>query len=480
MRIFILSVIAAALLSSCVKEKMITDNEGVNKWVYHTMKQEYLWSSSLDNYAPSSLSPDQYLETVRYRDNCFTALSHDYYGDRFSSISRKRAASRAVSSEDYAYDFGFSFYEYEASDGRDIAYGQVIYVVPGSPADRAGIRRGDNFNAVEVGTVKREMPLSRDELHRLMANHTVKLHMFYPEKRVVEVEKGLYLDNPVIFDSIYETAAGKTAYLVYNHFTSGQNDRFDDKLKDIFAQFKSEGARNLILDLRYNRGGELGTTVLLGSLIARESDLGKPFVYLERNVHRGKSYHDYDIKRFHSVAALGGEYNLNVDRLYIITLSSSASASEMVLHCLKPYFGEDLGHVGQKTYGKNVGSVVITNPRYEWEISLITLRAYDCNGVSGYEKGIPVDPASRSSYETGEESYLYDKGSATWFSTIGDFGEIGVKNSERMLKAVITHIDRGVWPVRARSEDVVWDGVEEKTIFPDREGGLIEERRIVF
>ncbi len=480
MRKLILSLAAAVLLAGCEKEK-ITDNNGVNRWVHATLESEYLWSSELGEYSPSSLAPDKYFKTVRYRSNRTVDYEDDYYGDRFSAVTRKDAGARSaemLDAGDNANDFGFVTMMYTSESTGDVVYGQIIYVVPGSPADRAGIKRGYNYNAMEVGPAVYETPLSVSDFATALSNRTVTFHFFYPESKAVKITRASYEDNPVIFDSIYDTDQGKTAYLVYNHFTSGANDKFNNDLKKVFARFKREGVENLILDLRYNGGGELKAAVLLASLIARTGDLGKTFAYLERNKHKGQNFDRYDMQRFYSLSAVGAENNLNVRQLYIITLEYTASASELVLHCLKPYFGDDLKHVGKKTYGKNVGSKEITNGSYDWIIRPITLRAYNKNGVSGYEEGIPV-----STYRTGEESYVYGNSGLGFssYSVIGDFGELE-NTPEIMLQKVVNHINTGLWPVSVRSADGPdeRDAIYKKSAPGIRERGLTEEGVTVF
>lgn len=462
-------------MCGCAKTEKVTDNHGVNEWVHETMRQEYLWASSLGNYSPSGLNPKDYFETLRYRKTTGN-LKEDYYGDRFSSIRRRTAgASRAAAgamfgNDDMARGFGFVTRRYVTNlNGGDIVFGQVIYVVPGSPAYEAGIRRGFNYNAVEVGSRVYDMPMPVRDFEALMSNATVKLHFFYPEQKAVEVTKDSYLDTPVIFSDVYDTDQGKTAYLVYNHFTSGTNKRFDRDLKNVFADFKRRGARNLILDLRYNGGGELSTAMLLGSLIVREIHLGTHFLSLERN---DGVFHKYD---FYSPAAIAGE-NLNVHKLYIITLENTASASELILHCLKPFFGGDLKHVGRTTYGKNVGSVKITNASYDWELNPITSRVYDKNRISGYEEGIKPGFLADEVYTILDERDILPN----YYSVVGDFGDIG-EYPEIILKKVITHINTGAWPVPSRSAGEPKGNAGYETSCPDLAvRGLVEEERCVY
>lgn len=438
---------AVVLITGCSsKEKTVTDNVDVNKWVHQTMKEYYLWSHTLGEYQTSNLSPSDYLNKIRYRNNTTVAYEDDYYGDRFSRIDRKNTASRVGevfdSSGNYVNDFGFGFISV-VDKNSNIWYCQVAYVVPGSPAEKAGVKRGFKFDAMKLGQNSYEMPMSREKFLSVYENRTVEFNFYYPEGvDIPPLTRASYMDTPIIFHDVYQTGNTKTAYLVYNHFSSGhydgayQDGAFNVELKKVFADFKRQGATNLILDLRYNGGGELSAAVLLGSLIVSTADQRKPFVYLERNKHRGMHYSRFDHYIFTNQTD-----NLGVQKLYILTLNFSASASELILHCLKPYFGDNLQHVGMKTYGKNVGSNLITNSSYEWTISPITMRVYDKNGVSGYETGIRTGPGYPNTHETGED--YVEKSELV----IGDFGD----DNELMFSQVMHHIQTGTWPAQGRS-----------------------------
>ena len=52
-------------------------------------------------------------------------------------------------------------------------------------------------------------------------------------------------------NKVIQMGGKKIAYLMYTKFSQG----FDKELNSVFAEFKSEGVDELILDLRYNRGG---------------------------------------------------------------------------------------------------------------------------------------------------------------------------------------------------------------------------------
>lgn len=456
---------AAALLAlaGCRKdESVVRDTDKIDRWVYRTLAENYLWSSQmapLETTDPS-MSPERYFETLRYRADRSVAVADDIYGDRFSALKYAGPATRGGESfsDTKKTDFGFEVRYFTGSDG--IRFCQILYVLPGSPAERAGIRRGDRFNGIDEST----MPMSRSVYSSLMAAQRVTLRFNYPQKRDVTLEKGEYYDTPVLYRAVFETSP-RTGYLVFNHFTPGEGDRFLNELDDAFRYFREQGIAHLVLDLRYNGGGELTVARRLASLIARREMLGQVLVYKEYNRCFGNPA-AFEAERFLTEGEIGA-YNADVRRLCVITSENTASASELIIHGLKPYYGEDLIVIGETTVGKNVGGVEITDSRYEWEVHPITVRIYDRDKVSGYETGIvPELP------ELAEATY--DR---------PDIGALGDAENDPLLRRALARLaggeaasagllsPQGSVPVRS-------GGGATETSLPER--GLIEARKVVY
>ena len=82
--------------------------------------------------------------------------------------------------------------------------------------------------------------------------------------------------------------------------------------------------------------------------------------------------------------------------MYILTSKSSASASELVINCLKPYI--NVIQIGDVTTGKNVGSITLydsptfsktnVNPNHKYAMQPIVLKIVDKNGFGEYTSGI--------------------------------------------------------------------------------------------
>ncbi len=443
-------------------QSVIRDIDKINQWVHQTMRENYLWSSQMSSFEETdpSLTPENYFETLRYRADHSVSVSNDTYGDRFSALKYVGPSTRSgiLLSDTKKIDFGFDVRYFTGNDG--IRFCQVLYVLPDSPADRAGIQRGDRFNGIDAST----MPMSMSVYSSLMSAQRVTLHFNYPQQKEVTLEKGEYYDTPILYSDVLEGTL-RTGYLVFNHFTPGDGNCFQNELDQVFLRFKESGVEQLILDLRYNGGGELTMARHLASLIARRDMLGQVLVYKEYNRSFGNPS-AFEAERFLTEAEIGA-YNANIQRLCIITSENTASASELIIHGLKPYYGDDLIVVGETTVGKNVGGVEISNSRYEWEVHPITIRIYDRNKVSGYEKGIvPELP------ELAEATY--DR---------PDIGAFGDTETDLLLRRALARLaggdealagslsSQGSVPVRS-------EGGTTETSLPER--NLIEARRVVY
>ena len=80
-------------------------------------------------------------------------------------------------------------------------------------------------------------------------------------------------EDPILLHKTLSRSGKKIGYLVYNSFVS----KYDKELNEVFAQFKSDGISDLVLDLRYNSGGSVQTAIYLASMI-KGTDTNKVFV----------------------------------------------------------------------------------------------------------------------------------------------------------------------------------------------------------
>lgn len=415
--------ISICLISGCRDKNppVITETDKVNEWVYKVMKENYLWASELPTLKESDYenTPTQkfFDEILRYRYNRGIPLREDFRGDRFSSIAHNGKdepdgqRTRASTDKEYSYGFNVMHTGSYLPDGSfKTSFVQVIYVHKNTPADGV-LFRGDAFDKIN-GTV-----ITSENFNSLLGQERIEITLLNRETEITEGEdagtmvpvtvvlegKKWYYDYPILIDTIYNgplvtekyPELEKTAYLMYNHFTDGDSQaKYSDKLKEAFGRYKNAGVENLILDLRYNGGGEVSNAKLLASLIAPPSWLGEIFIYYEYKSSYGKK-DDFKGDRLLKASEIG-KYNADIQNLYVLTSHNTASASELIIHTLKPIFeqeGRTLKVIGRTTMGKNLGSrsEPFTSKQFNWEISPIIMRVYDKDRESGYESGIAPD-----------------------------------------------------------------------------------------
>ena len=223
--------------------------------------------------------------------------------------------------------------------------------------------------------------------------------------------------NPVHVAQTLDVKGRKVGYL---HFTGFTLDASKD-LVDVFRQFKADGIRELVLDLRYNSGGYVTTGQVLASMIAPPDVVQRKEIF-NKDVFNSILGPKMDTEtRFAPTMEIelsGGKIMLNmlnanpgIERLWVLVTGQSASASESLICGLKPYM--DVHLVGSRTYGKFCGGYLITAEswfkqiekqktdidfteayRYtkNWGLYVIASRYADCNGVTlSMPEGIPAD-----------------------------------------------------------------------------------------
>lgn len=80
---------------------------------------------------------------------------------------------------------------------------------------------------------------------------------------------------------------------------------------------------------------------------------------------------------------------LNLNRIFVLTSSHTASASEATIVCLRPYMEVVL--IGETTVGKGVGSRNYSNNKYKYSIQPIVMRYYNAKDESTPDEGLKAD-----------------------------------------------------------------------------------------
>ena len=385
---------------SCAKDKdkdpdpVEIQNRKINDWILETMEACYYWNEQIPGKTDKKLSPEKYFESLIYE------------GDEFSIIYENFAALMALLSG-VNIEAGYDFNLFRVSETDIMGY--ITYIKPGTPAEKAGLQRGDYFMTIN----NEEMNV--DNINRLYQemskSHTLGIADF-EESVVYNVALNVivYEENPILLDTVYQDINGKKiGYFVYNFFARDSKDNgigYEKELNELFGKFSDEGIDELIIDLRYNSGGTIITAMALASMISgRSSDdiLGYEeynsllSAYFERR--DGSDYNkmyflDYIVRTQgnRTVETVPVNKLSGLNRVYMIVSQGSASASELLINCLRPYMPVFL--VGETTRGKNVGSSLFydeDDPDNDWGMLPIILKLSNRDGFSDYANGFTPD-----------------------------------------------------------------------------------------
>ena len=355
-----------------------------DRWIDDTMRVWYYWkqdiphTNDLNYFSP----PFEFFASVLSEQD-----GKD--GQPFSTIDSLDApATRGVPSTDYGY--GFQYTTNHVEDNDTALYARLLYVSPDSPAGEAGLERGDWILEMDGE------PITENNYSRLNGGEGITLTvgyydaaqdtiLAYAEPQTLAPARTFY-DNPVHYRNVYVSGSKRVGYLVYNHFTGGLTEsstEYDDDLREAFSYFATEQVNEFVLDLRYNNGGQLSCASLLCTMLAPSSALGQTLAYLEFNESIGEQEMVFD------ESLIQGGANLNLSRLYVLTSTETASASEMLINCLKPYMEVVL--VGGTTVGKNVASRAFVNEELMLEMRPIVCKLYNADRESEYAEGFTAD-----------------------------------------------------------------------------------------
>lgn len=272
-----------------------------------------------------------------------------------------------------AGDFGLSVFFHAESDLR------VKSVEKSSPAGKAGIRRG--WRIIKINNNANINRGNVDFIVTTVFNSISTSFTFQkPDGSSVDVvlNAAAYQEHPIFFDSVYTTASGKLGYLVFNSFL-GDTTEIYNEFNRVFNKFSAEGVKEVAIDLRYNGGGYVSVQEKLANYLVKSSANGNVMMMQQFN----DKYTQYNETT--NFSKLG---SLNIDRVFFIVSSSSASASELLINNLKPYMSVML--VGpSKTYGKPVGFFPI--PVGDWYIFPVSFRTINKNGEGSYFGGLALD-----------------------------------------------------------------------------------------
>ncbi len=350
-------------------------------WAFAQLQEWYLFPETL----PTSLDPTPYADVQTYVD-ALTATARSQRRDRYFTYVT------SIASEDAYYNSG-------ASAGIGVrlttdAAGGRVYIAEafeGTPALAAGIDRGTEILAIGTSASDLKSVSSiiatqgtagvTDALGPNTAGTTRLLRVTDATRgqRDVTVTKADYSLAPVSsrYGAKIITDGGRqVGYVNLRTFINTA----DAPLRQAFASFRAAGVTNVIIDLRYNGGGLVSISELIGDLLGAARSTAD---VLDYTTFRSEKAANNTTRYFQANAA-----SIAPMKIAFIGTGGTASASELTVNAQIPYLHANAALIGTNTYGKPVGQIAIDRSVCDDRFRIIAFATQNAARQGNYFDGL--------------------------------------------------------------------------------------------
>jgi len=392
---------------SCKKDDDIYNAKSIltqeQKWtteVFTTMQAIYLWNDAL----PETLDPTKYAKTENALEylsglkiNSETGQPIDHYSflDKIGNLSGE--ISQGTSSGDYGFMITAAF-----NASNQVSF-YVTYVYKNSPAGLAGVARSYEIVSVNGSDAVHPEVTSDGYLVSTSAGYTNIVNALFnsstasfgfkkPDGTTVttSLNMGTYTINSVLYDTVFEVETTKVGYVVFNQFLGASSQT---ELTNTINNFQASGVKDLIFDLRYNGGGSVETCEKLSNMLAPSEANGKTMYSYKMNTDLTQYYVS---QKENLTVNYTKTNNFQPTAIYFIVSGGTASAAELLINNLQPYYPGNIFLIGQTTYGKPCGfwSTPIgytenqTTTKEGYDLYAVSFEVVNANNEGGYYSGM--------------------------------------------------------------------------------------------
>lgn len=327
---------------------LLNEMQFLRGWIDAT----YLWYDEV----PSTVHMADYTDAVDY----FLAL--------------KTPAVTASGKPKDQFHFTYTTAEWDSlsNASQDIGYGLtwsinsttaprtwlVAIAEPGSPSAVAGVQRGDMLTKIDgidfINTTDKPTIATINE--GLNPTNAGEPHTFTFQRGNttfdVQMTSAVVTTSPVKDVKVIDSPTGKVGYLSFED----HNAVSEQQLINAISSLKSQGATDLVLDMRYNGGGLLYIASELAYMIAGPVSNGKTF---EQEIFNNKSPTYAPITFMNTAYGFSAPAGqalpyLGLKHVTVLTTSATCSASEAVINGLRG-IDVQVDIIGGQTCGKPYG-----------------------------------------------------------------------------------------------------------------------------
>ena len=217
---------------------------------------------------------------------------------------------------------------------KDVVY--VLHVIPKGPADQAGLQAGDKVVKIDGHILKEAEFTSNDIVSKMRGPKGTPVKVYVCRNNTKDLIEVTIIRDQISILSIDAgyMVDGQTGYIKLSQFASKTHQEFIERTSQLLEQ----GMKRLILDLRDNSGGYLGTAL---DIAEEMLEPGKMVLYT-----KGK-YKKFDTKYYAK-----GKNRLGKLPIIILINENTASASELLAGALQDHDRALI--VGRRSFGKGL------------------------------------------------------------------------------------------------------------------------------
>lgn len=367
-------VLLAFSFYSCKKDPPLNEpgsNEAINQWTMDQMRHYYYWNQYMREAKDYQQGPDLFFKSILFKEDRYSTILQTLNSDTYSNT--------------LSNTFGFGLVQLQTTN-KTIQL--VTHVVPFSEGDLMGLKRGDSITHINnelIDHSNMQSLLSKSLLlpaMQLQRNDGKLFHL-----------PSSYISEPVLYTAKLIHSSPAVGYMFLSQFDfSGAYS-----LLEAVQNFKSKQVEELVVDLRYNPGGQVAFASFCALLLA---DIKENDIFVKYHGNKNLKNREDSFK-----AALQGQpdgysftaadilkQGLHLQRIYLLTGPNTASAAELLINGLKPYI--QIVQVGETTYGKDMASTTLTTPENihgttrAWHLAPMIYKIYNQAGQGDYRNGI--------------------------------------------------------------------------------------------